>query len=578
MATLKMCLCGAHCFGRPVVNNSSMMRIWRPIEGCEMLSMRTLSTFNFLLVQRIEGAQYLLQDGLFRYRSYYTLRRRTAAIPFVINPILAPSSCNWARSYGFKAIGADHRSEEQFLNRIKTHLNDPNLETIALEWIEEVQREENRKLLTENVATALIEILSSLKFIQEAVKFLKYARDRSIRPRIHAYSSIIAASYEEEDFTLALRVFEVCRNDGYVPGQVTYSRALSAAHKVSNHELVLEIFDDVVQNGVEINIVIVNNVLSSCARVGDADFAMELHRYVSEFKIPLTSSTCHSLSIIGGKTGRWELALEAYKTLVDSGFQITTTICKSVISACSKGRKWHKVIEMFESMEPQEQDLIVDAYFSAVLQSYASVSKEPETYLRVLELYRARRARGQKMTTFTHNVILKAHMNLDQFDDFFDHLEVMKLDGVSRDEYTRKLIIIAHIKMGNPQLAVKQLRLYGYQLGFSADCYRELIRYYGDVHDYQTACRWSNKMMQDNPLLQQSDWEIALSNSLQLYDQEPKIYWNFRRWMLSRSKYILANIPKELMLPIPQSPNDIGYRAYHGSSEDPNPNAKSAAV
>nr|CCA13991.1 conserved hypothetical protein [Albugo laibachii Nc14] len=543
-----------------------------------MLSMRTLSSFNLQLVPRTEGALSIPHDHLFRYRAYNTMRRHTVAIPFVNTPLSAPYTCKWIRSYGFKSNGADTKSEDQFLRRFKSHLNDPNLKTLALEWIVEMQREESRNLLTENVATALIEILSSLKCIEEAVKFLKYARDRSVRPRIHAYSSIIAASYEEEDFTLALRVFEVCRNDGYVPGQVTYSRALSAAHKVWNHELVLEIFDDVVQNGVDINIVIINNVLSSCARVGDADFAMELHRYVSECKIPMTSSTCHSLSIIGGKSGRWELAMEAYNTLVNSGFQITTTICKSVISACSKGRKWQKVIDMYESMEPSEQDMIVDAYFSAVLQSYASVSKEPEAFHRVLKLYRERRALGQKMTTFTHNVILKAHMNLSQFDEFFGHLETMKADGVSRDEYTRKLIIITHIKMGNPQLAVKQLRLYGYQLGFSADCYRELIRHYGDVEDYQTACRWSNKMMQDNPLLQQSDWEIALSNSLQLYDQEPKLYWNFRRWMLSRSKYILANIPKGLMLPIPQSPNDVGYRAYHGSTEDAKPDANTAAV
>ncbi|DAZ99034.1 TPA: hypothetical protein N0F65_010920 [Lagenidium giganteum] len=437
--------------------------------------------------------------------------------------------------------------EDEYLDTLARCSTQPKYGSVAFGILEEIQAA-NGDGLTVDVSTAIIDALASRRRWEDAIDALRYSREKGVRPRIHAYSSIVASCYKAEMFNQALKVFEVMRNDGYVPKTVTYSRALSAALKSNQHELVLEIFDDMMAHKVDTTIVIYNNIVNSCARVGDVRSAVGVVRAIRQRGLQMTQSTYHSLAICAGKTGRWDLALDAFNSLKEDGFQPAMTMYNSVIAACAKGKKWENVISVYEEMSEDMQKQVHGIYLGGVLMAYAKSSNENKK--RAIEIYHQRMECGDEVNLFAQNAVLVALLELQQYEEVYKMANQMKKNGMHWDSLTYKNLILAYIRAGAIDTAVQLLNKHAKKMEKSTDCYRELIQYYAQKRkDYREACRLTMQMMQSNPRLSRLDWHNALGHALALKDMS--IYWNFRKWMKARAGNIIKDVPEHLMIPEP---------------------------
>lgn len=437
-------------------------------------------------------------------------------------------------------------TDAEHVEKLRLAKSDAHGARIAMEIFKEIEAAGGQGL-TGNVASGLIEVLGAKNDVAGCLEVLKYSREQSVRPRIHAYSSVIACCYHEQKYTHALQVFEVMRNDGYLPKLVTYSRALSAAFKSNQHELVLEIFDDMMRHKVETSIVIYNNILNSCARVGDGQSAMGVLRAIQQRELEPTQSTYHSLAICAGKTGLWELALDVLQNLKESGFEPTMTIYNSVLSACAKGKRWDDVVSVYAEMPQESRDQLTGLYLGAALMGHAK-SNDNEVRLQAIEIYEEHKSKNEEdLNLFGYNAALVALLETNQLEEVHKVANDIKRRGLKWDTLTYQCVLLAYTRGGAIDTAVHMLRTKAKHMQQSTPCYRELIQYYAEKRkDPREACRLTMQMMQNNARLSRLDWHNALGHALQVQDRA--LYWNFRKWMKVRAPRLVEGMPKHLML------------------------------
>ncbi|XP_010425730.1 PREDICTED: pentatricopeptide repeat-containing protein At3g29290-like isoform X1 [Camelina sativa] len=186
-----------------------------------------------------------------------------------------------------------------------------------------------------------------------ALKIFQSMLKKRMKPNLVACNSLINSLGKAGKVGLVFKVYSVAKSLGHKADEYTWNALLTALYKANRYEDVLQLFDMVrSENLCCLNEYLYNTAMVSCQKLGYWEKAVKLLYEMEGSGLTVSTSSYNLVISTCEKSRKSKVALLVYQHMAQRDCKPNTFTYLSLVRSCIWGSLWNEVEDILEKVEP----------------------------------------------------------------------------------------------------------------------------------------------------------------------------------------------------------------------------------